>query len=61
MVANSPNQWEGAMPEVPMCIHCEQPIDEQTEQYVVTNKSQEWKKENWHYAHVECQKQKAKK
>ena len=44
------------MPEVPMCIHCKKPIDTQAEEYVVINKDQEWKQENWQYAHVECQK-----
>jgi len=26
------------MPEVPLCIHCRKPIDENADQYVVTTK-----------------------
>jgi len=47
------------MPEVPLCIHCQKPINKQTEEYVVTNKEDQWKQENWLYAHVECQRAKS--
>jgi hypothetical protein len=44
------------MPEQPICIHCRKPITKEFDDYIVTNKDQEWKESKWLYAHVECHK-----
>ena len=43
------------MPEVPLCIHCRKPIDENLDQYVVTNKDTAKSRNDWLYAHAWCQ------
>ena len=43
------------MPEIPLCIHCRKPIDQNSEDYVVTNKDQVKSLDDWLYAHALCQ------
>jgi len=43
------------MPEVPICTHCQKPIDREEEEYVVLNKEQEHREYKWVYAHADCQ------
>ena len=40
------------MPELQLCIHCNQPIDPETEQFVVLNK--EAGEDLTQYAHTTC-------
>ena len=43
------------MPEIPLCIHCRRPIDQNAEQYVVINKDKVENRNDWLYAHALCQ------
>lgn len=47
------------MPEIPVCIHCRKPVNQKTQDYVVTNKEEY--EEKWKYAHAQCQEEHAGK
>jgi hypothetical protein len=49
------------MPEVPMCLYCEVPIDEEAEDFVIPNKGNARDANEWLYAHVECQEKQKRK
>jgi hypothetical protein len=46
------------MPEVPICVHCRQPVDQEKDDYVITNKDKVKYDNQWLYAHAECQSEK---
>ena len=43
------------MPEIPLCIHCRKSIDEEKDEYVITNKAEVRYTHEWLYAHRVCQ------
>jgi hypothetical protein len=47
------------MREMPVCIHCQKPIDKDKEEYTVISKTVKMEggghEDKWLYAHVECQ------
>ena len=42
------------MPLVSICTKCKQPINEEKEDYYVTNKAAAQNKDQWTFAHIEC-------
>jgi hypothetical protein len=42
------------MPLVWVCTDCKKPINEEKEDYYVTNKQSAQNKDQWMYAHLEC-------
>ena len=49
------------MPETYICIHCRKPIDQEDDEWVVTNKDRVRYEDKWLYAHASCQKENAEK
>ena len=42
------------MPESPICVYCREPIDTQTENYVIPNKESAPSEAEWEYVHLDC-------
>jgi hypothetical protein len=48
------------VPEHPICVRCEVPIDKDKDDYVVINKHLVEYDDKWLYAHVACQHERAR-